>query len=239
MRMTESGNSRVYDLWARVYDRTFGRLVHRRQIIALKQLRLSPGDRVLDIGVGTGLSLLEYPADVRVVGLDLSEGMLLKAADKTRREGLDHCTLVRADAMLPPFADASFDHIIISHTISVVSDPARLLAWATRLVKPEGRIVVLNHFRSGNPFIAWWEDRVNPICTRIGWRSDLCLEECLDGVAVDVSYRFKLNTIDFWQIVVLRHADAPRHAAPPAAQPMDEPLPAPSQSKTRLAVDLP
>src|SRR5687768_14446782 len=116
-KMSEPATSRVYDLWAAIYDNTFGALVHKRQIRALDQLRPRPGQKVLDIGVGTGMTLRHYPNNVTVVGMDLSGGMLSKAADKVKEDGLTHCRLVQADAMMPPFADASFDHIMISHTI--------------------------------------------------------------------------------------------------------------------------
>jgi phosphatidylethanolamine/phosphatidyl-N-methylethanolamine N-methyltransferase len=212
-RMEEATTSRCYDLWASIYDHTFGALVHRRQIRALQQLRLQPGQRVLDIGVGTGMTLPHYPKHVRVFGLDLSAGMLSKAKLKANELGLTHCRLVRADAMLPPFADGSFDQIVISHTISVVSEPAKLVKWAARLVKPTGRIIVLNHFHSTNRFIAWWEKVLNPLCVKIGWRSDLSLDECLAGSDLKIDYHFKMALWDFWQIVVL----APRRGASEAS----------------------
>jgi phosphatidylethanolamine/phosphatidyl-N-methylethanolamine N-methyltransferase len=201
--MNELETSRVYDAWAKLYDHTFGRLVHRRQHRAIREIRPQPGDRILDLGVGTGISLTRYPGDVTVVGMDLSAGMLEQAADKKRQRGLDHVHLCRGNALEPPFADRCFDHVIISHTISVVSEPNRLLREAKRLVKPDGRIVVLNHFRSDRPVVAWFEKVLNPLFVKIGWRSDLTLEECLDGVGLTVLYRFKLSTVDFWQIVVL------------------------------------
>jgi phosphatidylethanolamine/phosphatidyl-N-methylethanolamine N-methyltransferase len=203
MNMSEPTTSRLYDVWSRVYDRTFGVLVQKRQRRALEQLHLRPGDKVLDIGVGTGIMLAHYPHDVTVVGMDLSGGMLAKAREKCLELGLDHCHLVRADAMLPPFAPQSFDHVMISHTISVVSDPARLVRWARTLVKPRGRIVLLNHFQSTNPLMGWLERILNPVFVKIGWRSDLPLEEVLSGVDLHVQYRFKLRMIDLWQIVVL------------------------------------
>lgn len=220
MNMTDSITSKTYDLWAKIYDRSFGALVRKRQVRALEQLVLEPGDRVLDLGVGTGLLLPKYPRNVTVVGLDISGGMLAKAAEKKRNEQLEHCHLVQGDAMLPPFAERSFDHIVITHVISVVSDPHKLLDWSARLLKPGGRIVVLNHFQSPSPFIAWFERFLNPMFVKIGWRSDLALEEVLRGSGVEMEYSFKLHSYDLWKIVVLTHrtpgskSQAPETAAP-------------------------
>ncbi|QQE12648.1 methyltransferase domain-containing protein [Planctomycetota bacterium] len=203
LNMKERYTSKLYDLWAAFYDGTFGKLVHSRQQLALKQIRPKDGELVLDIGVGTGMTLPHYPENCTVVGMDLSGGMLEKAADKIDEKSLDHCNLVQGDAMFPPFAPQSFDHVIITHTISVVSEPAKLLKWAETLVKPTGRIVILNHFQSANKFIGWWEHVLNPFFLKIGWRSDLPLEECLEGSDLHTLYHFKISQFDFWQIVVL------------------------------------
>ncbi len=223
MRMTEEATSPLYDLWSKFYDYTFGALVHKRQVRALRELRPKPGDTVLDIGVGTGMTLRHYPRDITVVGMDLSGGMLNKAVKKIKSDGLTNCVLVQGDAMTPPFAEHSFDHIMITHVVSVVSDPAKLMAWAQRLVKPGGRVVVLNHFLSTNPFIAWFERTFNPIFVKIGWRSDLSLEECLNGSELDVQYNFKMTQLDFWQIVVLGDSDSqPTPAPQPAHRDLDD-----------------
>lgn len=214
MRMTEEATSPLYDLWSKFYDYTFGALVRNRQTRALQQLRPAPGERVLDIGVGTGMTLKHYRKDITVVGMDLSAGMLAKARKKIKRDGLDHCVLVQGDAMAPPFADHSFDHVMITHVVTVVSDPQKLMRWAQRMVKPGGRVVVLNHFLSTSPFIAWWEKILNPIFVKIGWHSDLSLEDCLRGTDLTVRYNFKMSHFDLWQIVVLgvqTHGLTPGH----------------------------
>ena len=210
MRMTEHATGPLYDLWALFYDYSFGALVRQRQRRAVEQLRARPGDRVLDMGVGTGMTLRHYPRDITIIGLDLSNGMLTKAARKIKQHDLPHCQLAQGDAMRPPFADHSFDHVMITHVISVVSDPEILLHWAQRLVKPGGRIVILNHFLSTNPLIAWFEHILNPMFIKIGWRSNLPLEECLKGVDLNVQYRFKIAAVDLWQIVVLAEGAAPQ-----------------------------
>jgi len=202
-KMEETTTGKCYDIWAGFYDRTFGALVHRRQIRAIEELKPEPGARILDLGVGTGMTLEHYPDNVTVVGMDLSWGMLDKANHKCADHGLNHCQLVQGDGMAPPFADHSFDHIMVTHTVSVVSEPTRLMEWCRRLVKPGGKIIVLNHFRSDNPVIGTFEKVANPLCVKIGWRSDLSLEDCLEGVDLAVRYQFQLRKVDLWRIVVL------------------------------------
>lgn len=208
--MSESKTGRVYDLWSKVYDHTFGLLLTDGQKSAIEHMRLRPGDKVLDVGVGTGIQLPGYPRFATVVGLDLSAGMLARAAEKCRQLALDHCRIVRADAMLPPFAPRSFDHIIISHTISVVSDPRKMMMRAQEMLRPGGRIVLVNHFLSVNRFLAWGERKLNPLFVRLGWRSDLALEDVLAGTALSVEYAFKMHQIGIWKIIVLAHQSEAR-----------------------------
>ncbi|MDX1682919.1 MAG: class I SAM-dependent methyltransferase [Phycisphaeraceae bacterium] len=227
MRMNESVTGRLYDLWSAFYDHTFGALVHRRQHRALDQFHFEPGDRVLDLGAGTGMTLPHYPDDVTVVAVDLSEGMLRKAQTRCREQNLTNCHLAIADALHPPLAERSFDHILISHTVSVVSKPARLMQWAARLIKPGGRVVVLNHFRSPNPMVGWFEKVLNPLFVKIGWRSDLTFEESMRGVNLEVEYAFHLSMGDIWKIVVLK---APVEGQPSTAPPTPHPPVTPSVS---------
>lgn len=228
--MREETTGPLYNLWAKFYDHTFGSIVTRRRFRAFEQLQLKPGDRVLDLGVGTGLVLPHFPRDVTVVGMDLSEGMLAKATRRCQTHDLKHCHLVQGDAMFPPFAEQSFDHVLICHTISVVSNPARLLEWAGRLVKPGGTIILLNHFQSTQPLVGWLEHILNPIFLKIGWRSDLPLEDVLRPNNLHVQYHFKMRVWDLWQIVVLTPARAGKPAtttSSPTADPQQLPDAAP------------
>ena len=111
--------------------------------------------------------------------------------------------------MFPPLAEQAFDHIMIAHTISVVQEPNKLLAWAERLVKPGGTIVLLNHFHAHNRVVAFFETVLNPVFLKIGWKSDLALEDCLTGTSLHVRYLFKTSWLDLWQIAVLSPRPVP------------------------------
>ena len=136
------------------------------------------------------------------------------AEKKIRERGLRRATVFQADALALPFADNTFDRIFISHVISVVSDPARLVREAQRVAKPGARIVMLNHFQSTNRMIAKVEKWISPLCTKLGWRSDLALYDLVRQTGMQIDYRFKLDNIDLWETVVIRNdKSALRYAA--------------------------
>jgi phosphatidylethanolamine/phosphatidyl-N-methylethanolamine N-methyltransferase len=201
--MQETSTRKIYDVHAMFYDATFGRLVRRRIERAIHHMNIQPGDRVLDLGIGTGVSMNFYPRHANLVGVDLSGGMLREARKKIREQGLDRFFVFQANALQLPFADSTFDHLFISHVISVVSDPVMLVREAQRVAKPGARIVIVNHFQSTNRFIALVEKWLCPLCTKLGWRSDLALQDLIRNTGVEVDYRYKLESIDLWETVVI------------------------------------
>jgi phosphatidylethanolamine/phosphatidyl-N-methylethanolamine N-methyltransferase len=203
MLMQEATTRKIYDVHSMFYDATFGRLVRRRIQRAIEHMNIGESDRVLDLGIGTGVSLNFYPRRGKLMGVDLSAGMLREARKKIRENQLDHVAVFQADAMKLPFADDSFDHVFISHVISVVSDPYKLVQEAQRVAKPGARIVIVNHFQSTNRFIAMVEKLLCPLCTKLGWRSDLALQDLIRETGVSIDYRYKLENIDLWETVVI------------------------------------
>ena len=201
--MREASTRKIYDMHSSFYDATFGRLVRRRVAMAISHMNISHTERVLDLGIGTGQSLNYYPTYGRIVGIDLSAGMLKQCCRKISDRGLSHATLLQADAMRLPFADDSFDHVFISHVISVVSDPVKLVIEAQRVSKPGARIVLLNHFQSTNRFVAMVENWLCPLCMKLGWRTDLPLQSLIRETGLEIDYRYKLDSIDLWETVVV------------------------------------
>ena len=215
--MQESSTKKIYDVHSLFYDATFGRLVKRRIERAIHHMDISPTDRVLDLGIGTGVSLNYYPSHSRVVGVDLSGGMLRKCRENIRERGLNRAFVLQANALELPFAESTFDHVFISHVISVVSDPVQLVREAQRVAKPGARIVIVNHFQSTNRFIAMVEKWLCPLCTKLGWRSDLALQDLIRRTGVEVDYRYKLESIDLWETVVITNNKSALNVLPSAA----------------------
>jgi phosphatidylethanolamine/phosphatidyl-N-methylethanolamine N-methyltransferase len=202
--MQEASTKKIYDVHSLFYDATFGRLVRRRIERAINHMNIRRDDLVLDLGIGTGVSLNFYPRDRgRIIGIDLSAGMLREARKKIRERGLERAFVFQANALELPFADSTFDHVFISHVISVVSDPVRLVREAQRVAKPGSRIVIVNHFQSTNRLIALLEKWLCPLCTKLGWRSDLALQDLIRSTGVEIDYRYKLESIDLWETVVM------------------------------------
>lgn len=202
--MDEASTRKIYDNQSVVYDKTFGRLVRKRIERAIAHMNVGPEDLVLDLGVGTGGSLGYYPSDHgRVVGIDLSGGMLQKAAAKIRDTGMERIALCQANALELPFADDTFDAVFISHVISVVSDPCKAIREVQRVTKRGARMVILNHFQSPNRLLARLEKLLCPLCSKLGWRTDLALHDLIRRTGLEIDYRYKLDMIDLWETVVV------------------------------------
>ncbi|MEZ5853623.1 MAG: class I SAM-dependent methyltransferase [Hyphomicrobiaceae bacterium] len=168
-RLDESGVLDAYRRWAPVYDRTFGRFTTDGRRQAAEWINKSSG-RVLEIGVGTGLSLGYYKPSLEVVGIDLSPEMLERAHERVRNEKLSHVTgLHEMDASALDFPDASFDTIVAMYVLTVVPDPVAVMREMARVCKPGGQVLLLNHFSQDDGLRGWVERRMAPFAAHLGW----------------------------------------------------------------------
>jgi phosphatidylethanolamine/phosphatidyl-N-methylethanolamine N-methyltransferase len=207
MGMQEHSTRIIYNIQSHFYDNIAANMIRKRQRDAISRMHIKPGDRLLDIGIGTGVALESYPRDCRVTGIDISEGMLAKAQERIAKNNFTNASLAIADAMFLPFKDNSFDHILVSMVVTVVSDPVRLLEHMKRVGKPGCRIVIINHFQSGFRLMGWIEKILCPFFTKVGWKSDLNLHELLKAAKLEVDFRYKLRNIDFWDVIFLRNTE--------------------------------
>ena len=174
----------AYRRWAGVYDLVFGGVSafgRRSAVAAVNRLSLTAGRRVLEVGVGTGLALPHYKPELEVVGIDLSREMLLKAQERVREESLVAVHgLLEMDAEATAFADASFDIAVAMFTASVVPDARKLFAEMSRVVRPGGHLLFVNHFAADDG-LRWWVERSTaPLARILGWHPDFRLSDLLD-----------------------------------------------------------
>lgn len=192
---------RAYALYSPIYDLLFDRIFYPGRVAAVKLLDIQPGERILEVGIGTGLNLPLYPTRCRLTGIDLSEKMLEKAQAKIEELGLDQVTLKVMDAAAMDFGDGEFDRALATYVISAVPDPLGVLREMRRVVKPDGTIVILNHFRSASRFVGAIEDLISPLCTRLGWKSNLALEPLLKEVGLTPDLVTKVNLFNGWRLL--------------------------------------
>jgi phosphatidylethanolamine/phosphatidyl-N-methylethanolamine N-methyltransferase len=191
----------VYDKLAKVYDLIFGPTLHPGRIQAIQHMNIQPGERVLEVGVGTGINLSLYPKDATVTGIDFSSSMLEKARERVARKGLRNMRLLQMDAADLKFADDSFDIVYAPYLISVVPDPVKVAREMRRVCRPGGRIIFLNHFLSPNPILSRAERLISPLTIHIGFKADLDLPAFLAQADLKPVSIDKVNWPRIWSLV--------------------------------------
>ena len=201
----------AYRRWAGVYDMVFGGVSAFGRERAVDAANGLPGARVLEVGVGTGLALPRYRRDKRVVGIDLSREMLAKAAERVVAERLPNVDgLLEMDAESMSFRDGAFDVAVAMFTASVVPDARRLFGEMSRVVRPGGRLLFVNHFAAeAGP--RWWVERaMAPLARTLGWHPDFALTDLLDRELVTVEAIQPCQPGGLFTLVQVRNEPAAR-----------------------------
>ena len=159
----------AYRRWAPVYDQTFGVIAAEGRKHAVELINKSAG-RVIEVGVGTGLSLPAYKRELEIVGIDLSPEMLDRARERVAEEGLDNVTgLHEMDAGELNFPAASFDTVVAMYVMTVVPEPEKVMRELSRVCRPGGEVILVNHFSTDDGVRGWVERRMAPLGDKLGW----------------------------------------------------------------------
>ena len=193
----------VYDKLAKVYDIIFGPTLHPGRLRAIERMDIQPGERVLEVGVGTGINLSLYPKNCSVTGIDFSESMLEIARERAERKDIRNVRLLQMDAADLKFADNAFDIVYAPYLISVVPDPVRVAHEMRRVCQPGGRVILLNHFLSPNLFLSRIERLISPFTIHIGFKADLDRPAFLTQAEMQPQSIEKVNFPKIWSLVTV------------------------------------
>jgi phosphatidylethanolamine/phosphatidyl-N-methylethanolamine N-methyltransferase len=164
--------TKAYARWAPVYDLVFGQVFERGRLASIEAAERI-GGRILEVGVGTGISLPDYARTNRLVGVDISEPMLRKALQRVTEQRLDNVeALAVMDAEHLALPDASFDVVVAQYVITAVPNPENTLDEFARVVRPGGEIVLVNHIGAETGMRRVFEQGFAPLARRLGWRPE-------------------------------------------------------------------
>jgi phosphatidylethanolamine/phosphatidyl-N-methylethanolamine N-methyltransferase len=168
--------AKAYDRWAPVYDLVFGPVFERGRkaaIVAAERI----GGRILEVGIGTGISLPDYSRNCRIFGVDISEMMLHKARERVAELGLTHVEgLAVMDAAHLEFPDGSFDVVVAQYVVTTVPDPEGTLDEFARVLKPGGEIILVSRVGAEAGLRRALEHWFAPAARKLGWRTEFAWE---------------------------------------------------------------
>ncbi|HEV8681062.1 MAG TPA: class I SAM-dependent methyltransferase [Stellaceae bacterium] len=193
---------RTYKLFSGSYDIVFGPVFHPGRKEAVRVANDKPGQRILEAGVGTGLSLPYFRADSQITGIDVSAEMLEKARRRVVKQGLKHVAALHVmDAEHLDFEDNTFDAVLALYVASVVPSPARFAAEMRRVCIPGGTIVLVNHFTSENWALRFMEKRLAHLARHIGFHADFPLDAFLRESRLTAREIRPSNLFGYWRLL--------------------------------------
>jgi phosphatidylethanolamine/phosphatidyl-N-methylethanolamine N-methyltransferase len=212
-RIDEDAIRSAYRRWAPVYDHTFGRVAAEGRKHSVEIINRSRG-RVLEVGVGTGLSLPAYGRHLEIVGIDLSPEMLEKARERVAAEGLTNVTgLHEMDASDLKFPDASFDTVVAMYVMTVVPEPEKVMRELSRVCRAGGDVIIVNHFSADEGMRGWVERRMAPFADMLGWRPVFDVDRVLVCEDLTLMEKRGLRPWGLFTMMRFRKARAARAAA--------------------------
>lgn len=213
---------RAYRRVAPVYDIIFGLSMAPGRKLAARTAASGPGQRILEVGVGTGLALPYYRRDCTITGIDLSSEMLGRARQRVARMRMPNVeALLHMNAEELDFEDESFDTVVCMYVVSVAENPARVLHEMARVCVPGGSILIVNHFRAPNGVRGAVERRMAPLSETLGWRPHMEFDGLFrfrDSAGIEVVSARPVQPFGLFTLVRCRKLNGSSSLKPPMPQ---------------------
>jgi phosphatidylethanolamine/phosphatidyl-N-methylethanolamine N-methyltransferase len=195
---------KVYDGYSKFYDLVFGSIFQpgRELSTDLVNRHAAQQASVLEVGVGTGLSLPMYRSDLRISGIDISAKMLKKAHECVAKNALgDRVSLQVMDAAHLEYPDNSFDYVVAMYVVSVVPDPIAFFSEIKRVCKPNAKVIFLNHFASEKPALQFIEKKLAGMEKIVGFKTNFSIDAILTNPQFQLIQTYPTNLLGYWKLV--------------------------------------
>lgn len=208
---------KAYAKWAPVYDVLCGPVFLNGRRAAAKAAH-DVGGRILEIGVGTGLSFDDYDATTQITGIDISEPMIARARERAASGRYPFVKELRVmDASALDYPDASFDCVVGQFVITLVDNPEQVLSECARVLRPGGQIILVNHLYSEKGIAAAVERLLAQHARKLGLRPEFPFQRLADWASshggAELIERRKVKPFGVYTLVRFRRAEARRAAA--------------------------
>jgi len=190
-----------YRRYSRFYDWVFGPALEPGRHAAVRIMSRHPGHRVLEIGIGTGLSMRLYPRETELTGIDISGPMLARARHRARKLALRKILLKRMNAEKMRFPDDQFDKSVAMYVASVTPDPISMVREMSRVTKPGGHLYVLNHFSRRDSIMKGFEGLLSPFSRFLGFEPLFQLEDFVEKVHWNDAKTLPVAPLGYWLIL--------------------------------------
>ncbi len=199
---------KVYSFWAPIYDIIFGPHMDSGRKEAVEALQLKPNDKVLEVGFGTGLTLRHYPdINLHIYGIDISEKMLEKGKERLKeyhKRSSNKVELKIMDAHNLEFNDNTFDAVLCPYVLTVVPKPEIVCKEIKRVLKPNGKVVVVNHVPREQGVIAKVEKIISPLCARLGFVTHIDTDCFIQNAGLIIEYSTRVGPLRLYKVVRAR-----------------------------------
>ena len=201
---------KAYERWAPFYDQTFGMVADAGRKHAVDIMNRRQGS-VLEVGVGTGLSLPQYGDHLSITGVDLSPDMQKKAEERVVNKGLQNVDgLYEMDARNLDFDDEQFDTVVAMYVMTVVPEPEVVMEELDRVCAPGGQVILVNHFSQDHGARGWIERRMAPFASTLGWRPIFPVDRVMGCESLQLIERRSLRPLGLFTMLRFTKGGAPK-----------------------------
>ncbi|MFQ5964944.1 MAG: class I SAM-dependent methyltransferase [Candidatus Scalinduaceae bacterium] len=199
---------KIYSVYSHFYDHLFGKIFQPGRRIASESMKIQKGEKILEVGIGTGISLPFYPKHAKVIGIDICQEMIEHAEERKRQSNFSNVKLCIMDASKMAFKNNCFDKVIAAHSIAVISEPIETIKEMKRVCKKNAEFYFLNYVGRNNNLINMFKKPLSFIKSALGLGKTINLEELLHNSSLKIVFKKNVNIFELFQIIKCKNTNS-------------------------------